>query len=134
MRGNFHPSEVTDRIGIKPTSAEMKHEKCPERGIARCSHWHYSIDYNEKGLLDVYEFSDAIISDLQPYRDRIGKVVEEMKLNATLQIVLSISTDDSIETPILGFNKGVIEFLASVGASIDIDTYLKSEPISGGNA
>jgi hypothetical protein len=55
--------------------------------------------------------------------EAIRDAAELHSLEATMQVVLTISPDDSLSTPAIGFSKESIQFLASVGASIDVDTY-----------
>jgi hypothetical protein len=44
-------------------------------------------------------------------------------LEAVLEVVLTITLDETKSTPAIGFDSRVISFLHEVGASIDIDTY-----------
>ena len=39
-------------------------------------------------------------------------------------MVLEISSDDAISTPIIGFDPEVVGFLGNIGANIDIDSYV----------
>jgi Domain of unknown function (DUF4279) len=62
-------------------------------------------------------------SRLSPHSEKIASVRKQLGLEAVLQVVLWITTDESKSTPAIGFNPEVISFLNTVGASIDVDTY-----------
>jgi hypothetical protein len=51
-----------------------------------------------------------------------------------LEVVLTITPDDSVPTPAVGFDSTVISFLNEVGASIDVDIYygVPDGPVSEG--
>jgi hypothetical protein len=115
---DFDPDAVTKVIGINPTRTKRKGDPIP-----RCSSWHYSTGKIENDLVDVYELSSSLIAKLAPYSDNILKVKRDYNLKAILEVVLTISPDDSKSTPAIGFESEVIAFLHKVGATIDIDTY-----------
>ena len=60
---------------------------------------------------------------LGPYADRIIEAKQALGLEAILEVVLTITTDETKSTPAIGFDSNVIDFLHRVGASIDVDTY-----------
>jgi hypothetical protein len=122
LRGDFVPAELTEAIGIKPTSAKMAGERIPGK-VPKCSMWDYSTEQVEGEVVDVYDLSSKIIKDLAPYADRIAAEVRKRDLAAVLQVVLWISTDEDVSTPAIGFDAEVINFLHHVGGTIDIDTY-----------
>ena len=122
LRGDFVPDELTEAIGIKPTSAKMAGESIPGK-VPKCSMWDYSTPEVEGEVVDVYELSGKVVKDLAPHAERIAAEVRKRDLAAVLQVVLWISTDEEVSTPAIGFDADVISFLHRVGGTIDIDTY-----------
>ena len=116
---DFEPEELTHFVGIEPTSVHRKALPLPKQ-----SSWQVSSGKLENDVIDIYEASNGLIAHLRPYAEKIVEARHQFKLDAVLQVVLWISTDESNSTPAIGFETEVISFLSIVGASIDIDTYL----------
>lgn len=123
LRGDFDTDEVTQRVGLTPTKALRKHEKDPERKTPRFSHWDYSTPVVRGKHVDVYELASQITANLRPHAGAIRQAVQDLGLSATLQVVLYINWIDETPTPAIGFHRDVVQFLADVGATVDIDTY-----------
>jgi hypothetical protein len=115
---DFDPDEVTRLIGIEPTSTRRKGSPTPKH-----TSWKISSGKIENDVIDVYDMSSALVSRLLPYVERIAKVKQRFRLEAFLEVVLWITTDESKSMPAIGFEPRVISFLNTVGATIDIDTY-----------
>ncbi len=71
----------------------------------------------------MYELSTAVVAALTPYTDKIKDAMQRHHLEAVLEVILTITQDDSVEIPAVGFDMNVISFLSDVGASIDVDIY-----------
>ena len=67
--------------------------------------------------------SSDLVGKLKKCENNILVAINTLGLEATFQVVLWISTDDSISTPAIGFKPEVILFIHKIGASVDIDTY-----------
>jgi hypothetical protein len=120
LYGNgFDPDEVTRWIGFTPSS--ISREASPKPKYSR---WVVSSGRIENDIIDVYEMSSALLARLAPYAQKIASVKKELKLEAILEVVLWITTDETKSTPAIGFEPELIAFLNTVGATIDIDTYL----------
>jgi hypothetical protein len=124
LRGGFNPDDLTARLGITPTSSCAQGAKNPERGIPKTSQWQLSTERIVAEYIDVYELSEKIVIQLEPFAARIKDAISELDLYAVLEVVLYFSTDDEVSTPAIGFSKRVLTFLATINASIDIDTYI----------
>lgn len=119
LYGNsFDPNEVTRLVGLEPTSIRCEASRNP-----KYLSWNFSSGKIQNDLIDVYDMSSALVSRLSPYVERIAKVKQQLGLEAVLQVVLWITTDESKSTPAIGFEPEVVSFLSTVGASIDVDTY-----------
>jgi len=114
----FEPDEVTKIIGIEPTNTRRKGNPIP-----RCTSWEYSTGMIEDEVVDVFEMSSSLIATLAPHAEKIIKAKEMYGLRAVLEVILTVTSDDSKSTPAIGFESDVITFLHKVGATIDIDTY-----------
>ena len=112
------PDEVTKIIGVEPTKTRRKGNPIP-----RCTFWEYSTGKIEDEVVDVYEMSSSLIATLAPHADKIIQAKERFGLQAVLEVVLTVTPDESKSTPAIGFESEVIAFLHKVGATIDIDTY-----------
>jgi hypothetical protein len=116
---DFDPDEVTRRLDLQPTS--VKRPGGPK--TRKHSSWQLSSGRVQSDIIDVYEMSADLVRRLAPYASRIADAKRELGLEAVLEVVLRISTDESKSTPAIGFDRDVISFLESVGATIDVDTY-----------
>jgi hypothetical protein len=115
--GNFDPARLS--LGLEPTKTQCKGDPRPKH-----SSWIFSTGKLRADLIDVYEMSSSLISQLEPHADKIIQAMKQHSLEAVLEVVLTITTSDQISTPAIGFDPRVITFLSTVGASVDIDTYL----------
>lgn len=106
-------------IGMEPTSTKRKGDPFPKQHS-----WEFALDEIEADYIDVYEMSSELVNKLKPYSSKIVEAKGKFDLDLVLQVVLWISTDETISTPAIGFESDVIQFLNKVGATIDIDTYL----------
>lgn len=113
---DFDPTALS--LGVEPTSIMRKADPRPKH-----SSWMLSTGKVRADLIDVYEMSSSLIAKLEPYTDKIIKAMKDHSLEAVLEVVLTVTPNDQISTPAIGFDSRVISFLNKVGASIDIDTY-----------
>lgn len=114
----FDPDEVTEIIGLQPSNTKRQAEPRPKH-----SWWIVSEGKVEADSIDIYELSKSLVAKLAPYKADIARAKRTFDLDAVLEVVLWISTDESVSTPAIGFEPDVISFLSDIGASIDIDTY-----------
>ena len=115
---DFDPSVDTAAIKIDWATAKFRGDPIPKRSSWRCS-----TGKQNKKLIDVYDMSSALVKRLAPHAQQIFDVKVRFDLEAVLQVVLTVSSDDEIPMPAIGFDQNVLEFLSKVGATIDIDTY-----------
>ncbi len=113
---DFDPEVLS--IGIAPTRIRRKAHPTPKH-----SSWVYSSGKVRDDLIDVYEMASSLVAALEPHADRIVEAKRAYGLEAVLEVVLTITLDETKSTPAIGFDSRVISFLSRVGASIDIDTY-----------
>jgi hypothetical protein len=115
---DFNPDQVTEAIGITPSSIKRKANPSPKQ-----SAWILSSGLRHGEVLDLYPVASELVQQLRPHQAAIQSAITTFGLTPVFQVVLSIPGTDSIPTPSLGFDQGVIAFVASVGATIDIDSY-----------
>ena len=119
---NLDPNQITQFLGIEPTSTSQIRTPSLKKNS-----WKLSSGEMEADIIDIYDMSSVVTARLHQYADKITEIKSRLSLQAVLQVVLWISTDDKIPTPAIGFESEVIAFLNKVGASIDIDTYRNHE-------
>ena len=113
---DFDPASLS--IGVAPTRIKRKSNPIP-----RQSSWIYSTGKIRSDLIDVYQMSSSLIEALTPHIDSILMAKHKLGLDAVLEVVLTITPDEMVSTPAIGFDSYVVSFLNAVGATIDIDTY-----------
>lgn len=118
MGENFDPNDITKLVGIEPTRTRIKSEPTP-----KFTTWEFSSGKFAGEVIDIYEISSSLIAKLKPKLPEFTEIINKNNLRAELQVVLWISTNETISTPAIGFEKDTISFLNQLGASIDIDTY-----------
>ena len=85
--------------------------------------WQFSSEKIICECVDVYEMSASVVKILKPKKAVILEAINRFNLRPRLQVVLSFSMDETLSTPILGFDTATLQFFADIGAFIDIDTY-----------
>lgn len=125
--GDFDRRELSEFIGLAPTEAWNKAERNREKELPKTALWRYATPEVSAEVLDVYEIGRGLIRDLIPYQDSIRDAALKWSLDPILQLVLGFSHAPSVPTPVLGFDREVIRFAAHIGASIDIDTYRRTD-------
>jgi hypothetical protein len=119
----FDPDEVSQYIGLAGATVRRRGERRLEVPLPRTSAWKFSTGKVEDEVIDVYAMSEALITKLAPYVEKIVEVKEKFALTCVLQVVLWIDQDETKSMPAIGFEHAVIDFLNAVGGTIDIDTY-----------
>ena len=120
---NFDPNEITKLIGINPTKIRLKNE-LPSGKLPKFNSWIFSSENVVDEVIDIYEMTTSLVKTLESKVDIINEIRKKLNVTTCLQVVLSFSTNEGISTPVIGFDTATIDFLAKVGAFIDIDTYL----------
>jgi hypothetical protein len=115
---DFDPDAVTQVIGVNPTKITRKGKPVP-----KYSSWRFSTGNIKDDAVNVYQMSSSLVKILTPYAENIVKAKNDFGLEAVLEVVLTITIDDSKSTPAIGFDSDVLAFLNKIGATIDIDTY-----------
>jgi hypothetical protein len=113
---DFDPAALS--IGVTPTSTRRKGGPTP-----KFSSWIYSTGKQRAEVVDIYEMASSLVASLEPCAERIIAAKRAHGLEAILEVVLTITPDETKSTPAIGFDSNVIAFLHRVGASIDVDTY-----------
>ena len=120
---NLIPDEIGNEIGL---DADRKIFKGTPRGkspiLKHQEHvWIIDSKANEKSPID-----DHIVN----LRNRLGKYgakIYELKSSCTIQCVCIVICDSA---PPLNFPNDLINWLSEIGASLDVDLYIESEPPS----
>jgi hypothetical protein len=112
------PDAVTSALGVKPTRSGLRADPIP-----KSSFWDLSSGKVVGEVIDVYELGESVVRPLLSKAGAIRSLASEYNASVVLQVVLTISMDDRLSTPAIGFSESVVAFLSSAGASIDVDTY-----------
>ena len=123
IQGDFDPHEFADRIQLLPDKCVAKHASNPEHKIPRTSLLRYAQVETFLDLIDIYELAERSIDILEPHLDSFASTIRDYDAEAVFQVVLYFPVSEDISTPAFGFSKRVVSFIASAGASVDIDTY-----------
>lgn len=120
---NVEPNELSALIGLQATRIARKGERNAAIPLPGESAWQFSHGEVEADVIDIYEMSNNLVEQLAPYQARIIEAIRAFGLFAVLQVVLMIDQDETVSMPAIGFDRPVVDFVAAIGATIDIDTY-----------
>jgi hypothetical protein len=73
--------------------------------------------------VDVYVLSDLLATSLGPYAEALARAIARLGLEAVFEVELWIDVNGEVSMPAIGFTHNTIQFIHSIGASIDVDTY-----------
>ena len=119
---DFDPDEMTEYLGIEPTSVKRKGSRIPEK-FPKTNSWELSTSEVVSEYIDVFDMATEIIGQIKHKKDLIIKAKEKFGVSPKLVAVLWFSMNEEHSTPAIGFEVETVEFLGEIGAFIDIDTY-----------
>ena len=119
---DFNPDDVTQILGIEPTSVLRKGSKIPNKLPVKSS-WELSTENIVNEFVDVFAMAESVVEQLKPLKSKILEVIEKFNLVPRLEVVLWFAVKSEHSTPAIGFEPETIKFLGEIGAFIDIDTY-----------
>jgi hypothetical protein len=123
IKGDFDPYEFAGLINLPPNECVAKHSSNPEHKIPKTSLLRYAQVETFSDLIDIYELAERSVDILEPHLASFVSAIRSFGADAVFQVVLYFPTSEDISTPAFGFSKRVVSFIASTGASVDIDTY-----------
>lgn len=121
--GDFDPEDIAPHISLKPWQSYMKHSRSEEKRLPRVSRLNYALIESSSECPDIYELSEQLVDILEPHKSELTFVTANYKIEASCSICLWISHSLAVSAPAIGFSRRVTQFLASVNASIDVDSY-----------
>ena len=119
---DFDPDEMTEYLGIEPTSVEHKGSRIPEK-FPRTNSWELSTSEVVSEYIDVFDMATEVVNQLKHKKNLIIKAKKKFKVSPKLAVVLMLSMNKDHSLPAIGFEVETIEFLGEIGDFIDIDTY-----------
>jgi hypothetical protein len=123
LRGDFNPFEFSRRIPLRPDECVDMHSRNPLRKLPRATILNYARLETDARLVDIYALSERVVDLLEPHQEQLASAISDYGAIATFNVVLYFPVSEEVSKPILGFSQRVIRFIASVNASIDVDSY-----------
>jgi len=126
MGYHFNPDDITQLLGIEPTSVDAAGA---QSGLDKpvISSWELSTE-TVIGMVDVFALTDILLKQLEPHKEKIIEVCKSHNLSPRIGVELTLSIDKEESSPEVGFGARMIRFLADTGAFINVE-YKLSERI-----
>lgn len=127
---HFNPDDITQIIGIEPTSVDAS-GMTGSLDKPTISSWEFSTDTitSDEQEIDIYKLiDDDILKKIEPAKDKIIEVCKSHNLSPRISVELVLSVDKDENCPDVGFGARITKFCAEIGAFINID-YKLSERI-----
>ena len=118
----FDPDEITEILEIRPFKTQLMGNPLNEHKTSRLSSWNAL--KQEEPSIDAEIQCLAIVHTLKPHISQLLEIKRKYNVNFTIIIVPHIYNEVS---PVLFFNKEIIEFCYQTGTEISIDTYVYNE-------
>jgi len=119
---HFNPDDITRILGIEPTSTNAAGMSASlDKPVI--SSWEISTDTlnSDEAEVDIYKLTEIILKKLEPVKEQIIQVCKSHNLSPRIGVVLTLSTDKDDTCPDVGFGARLVNFLAEIGAFINID-------------
>ncbi|VAW80387.1 hypothetical protein MNBD_GAMMA12-2846 [hydrothermal vent metagenome] len=119
---HFNPDNVTQFLGIEPTSVNATGTQGSlDKPVI--SSWELSTETvnGDESDVDVYLLTDKLLKQLEPIKEKILEVCKNQNLSPRIGVVLTLSIDKDDSSPEVGFGARMIQFLADIGAFINVE-------------
>jgi len=125
IRGEFDPDDITERLGIEPIRKRKKGDEMPRPvGVTNVRYYNCSGWCAEESNVDRYDVEKQCLDTIKNLKKKIPELLEIKSLYNVDFTIFVVPTIYNGETPMIGFNKEVIEFCHLTGTYIDVDMYV----------
>jgi hypothetical protein len=116
---SFDPDEITQRLEIQPTNKFKSGDLITEDGRARWPGYGWIIKVGPRRTLNI----EDMLRELQERADVSPETVKQLcaDLNLDLVIICGVGVGDATELPTMFFPSDFLEWVAELGASINVD-------------
>ena len=118
---SFRAEEITEILGIEPTSVINGNTRMGDERPA-ISSWELSTDKVLDDEIDLFKMTNDLIKKIEPIKDKLLIAIENYNLVPKVVVKLTLSSDEDMQIPEIGFGSRAIKFLASIGAYIEVET------------
>lgn len=116
---DLRPKEVTERVGIMPTSSACKGDII--EGVKTPSPiGFWALDIESKNSVYVDELIDKVVEHILPKKEKFSEAIKRFGLKSMLSIVIII---ENYRPPGLSLSTDHIKLLEYLRAGIDVDIY-----------
>lgn len=127
LSGLFEPDEVTSVVGIAPSETWEQGENDPNLGLPQTSGWSLKVGpLYDADAINGMTLVSQLVAIIESKAIEINYVKKKFDLTSCLCIWVCSSSKSGVSNPVVGFSASHIQFLSSIGTSIDIDTYVDS--------
>lgn len=120
---SFDPDEITRRLGIEPTYKFGPGDSVTEDGRGRRRHSGWMIEVGGQETIEI----DALLQELRKSVEVSAEAVRQLCDDLGVEAVVLCGVgqhEDAITTPALSFPTDFLEWVAEMGASLDVDVIL----------
>ena len=132
VKGVFDPAEITNLLEIEPFAKFKKGDY--RRHVpkdAPQAKYHFSKWSGEKSEVERYDVNEQCLNTIQHLKHKISELLE-IKSRYDVEFYLKIVPHIyNAESPIIHFDKEVIEFCYLTGTEIAVDAYVYDEEVRG---
>jgi len=115
----FNPDEITELLGIKPTTSYVQKNKIDENCMPiQETSWNLIIDYEES--YDIEFQLNKIMEILIPKKETLIEIQKKYSPYMEFMIVINVEKG---EWPAMYLQKDFIKFVADIGGEIQFDPY-----------
>ena len=118
---NLDPQKISEELGVQASSQHMKGDCLTYNPAAGFSQWCLSSGPIRDDSEDVYTISKTLVQGISSKRRQLAELKAKYNLEIILQVAISIDEEAESAYPPVGFDAATIDFLSSIGASIDVD-------------
>lgn len=120
---SFDPDEITRCLGVEPTLKFRPGDPVTKDGEGSRSHPGWMIEVGGQETIEI----DGLLEELRQRVNVSSAVVRQLCSDLSVEAVVLCGVgqhEDAITTPTLGFPADFLEWVADMGASLDVDVIL----------
>lgn len=119
----FEAERITHLLGLQPTTTWRAGDARQGGGHPRTSHG-WVLTLPPRPAVDFIDLVQQLLEQIEPAHEALRRLVDDHGVNARISLVGTVSE----LLPAMFFDNGLLDRLASLGVSLDVDLFLTTSP------